>query len=135
MGALKYLGGTCAFATMVFCDKCGAELQEGAQFCNKCGKPLGADPFAPQVEFRPLPESGKSKLLAILLAGVLGLVGIWGIGQIYLGRVGKGILFLGAGIVIAILVVITFPLCSILFVLLGAAGYLVQLVDVLMTPA
>jgi TM2 domain-containing membrane protein YozV len=118
---------------MAFCDKCGSELQEGATFCSKCGKPVTADPFAPQVEYRPLPS--KSKGLAMILAGVLGLFGIWGIGQMYLGNVGKGIIFLIAGFVIAALVIFTFPICSFLFLLLGAAGYIIQLLDVIATPA
>lgn len=119
---------------MAYCDKCGNELQPGAQFCNKCGKPLNADPIAQQVEYRPLPDTGKSKMLAIILAGVLGLVGLWGIGQIYLGNVGKGVLFLGAGLIIGFLFLIGLPFCSILFGLLGAAGYIIQLLDVLVTP-
>jgi len=27
---------------MSFCQRCGAELAEGASFCTKCGSPLGA---------------------------------------------------------------------------------------------
>jgi len=119
---------------MAYCDKCGNELQPGAQFCNKCGKPFNADPIAPQVEFRPLPDTGKSKTLALLLAIIPGLFGIWGIGQIYLGKLGKGILFFGAGVIIALLVIITLPFCSIIFVLLGAAGYIIQVLDVIATP-
>jgi TM2 domain-containing membrane protein YozV len=119
---------------MAYCDKCGNELQAGAQFCDKCGKPVNADPFAAQVEYRPLPDTGKSKLLAILLAGILGLFGIWGIGQIYLGNVGKGLLFFGAGVITGLLFIISLPLCSILFGLLGAAGYIIQLLDVIATP-
>ena len=134
MEVLKYPAATSAVASMAYCDKCGNELQPGAQFCNKCGKPINADPFAQQVEYRPLPDTGKSKVLAIVLAGVLGLFGIWGIGQIYLGNVGNGILFLGAGVIIGLLVIVTLPICSILFVLLGAAGYIVQLLDVIATP-
>ena len=31
----------------MFCPKCGAELPEGAQFCNKCGQQLGNAPVTP----------------------------------------------------------------------------------------
>jgi uncharacterized membrane protein YvbJ len=119
---------------MAFCDKCGADLPEGAQFCNKCGKAVTTDPFAPQVEYRPIPNSGKSKVLAMLLAGVPGLFGIWGLGQMYLGNFSRGVMFLVAGIVLAFLLIFTVPFCSFIFLLIGAAGYFFQLLDVFLTP-
>lgn len=129
---MKYDRRRCASVNMATCDNCGQQLPDGAQYCGRCGKATGVG--APNVEYRPIPDSGKSKMLALILAGILGLVGIWGIGQIYLGNIGKGVLFLAAGLVLAFLVVFTFPICSILFLLLGAAGYVIQLLDVLVTP-
>jgi hypothetical protein len=32
----------------MFCDKCGAAIGSGAQFCSSCGKAVVAAPFAPQ---------------------------------------------------------------------------------------
>jgi TM2 domain-containing membrane protein YozV len=119
---------------MAFCDKCGAELPEGAQFCNKCGKAINVDPNAPNVEYRPIPDSHKSRLLALLLAGIPGLFGIWGLGQMYLGNFGKGVIFLIAGLILAALVFFTLPVCSFIFLLIGAAGYLFQLLDAFLTP-
>jgi hypothetical protein len=32
----------------MFCDKCGARIDSGAQFCSSCGKAVVATPLAPQ---------------------------------------------------------------------------------------
>ena len=40
---------------MAFCIRCGAQLQDGARFCNNCGAAQGADGQAtPQMQ----PQSG-----------------------------------------------------------------------------
>ncbi len=101
----------------MFCKNCGAMLQEGANVCTQCGAPVGAGnqycfncgqcsdgaPFcsncgAPQnASGRPgqqTPPGGmpygqpKSKLAAVILAFLLGTLGIH---NFYLGYTNKGI--------------------------------------------
>ena len=70
---------------MANCEKCGAELREGAAFCQKCGAPVTATPTpaAPTVEPSTAPPAGKvidlagwgDRILAyiidIILAGIV----------------------------------------------------------------
>ena len=64
---------------MAFCKACGSEIFAEAEICPKCG-----------VRQKPNPQNQlKSPIVAALLSFV------WiGIGQIYNGQVGKGILFM-----------------------------------------
>ena len=80
----------------MYCSKCGFELDSSSQFCNRCGAPTGRSPAAqlpanvatpgqPQVI---VVQSGKSAGLAAVLSF------FWcGLGQIYNGQIGKGLLF------------------------------------------
>jgi uncharacterized RDD family membrane protein YckC len=64
---------------MVNCDKCGAELKEGAAFCQKCGAPVAVPATAPMGE-RVINLAGwGDRILAyiidMILAGiVLGII-------------------------------------------------------------
>ena len=102
------------------CRKCGASLSDSTKFCTECGseinesiwepvkgdsnneertkqmdKPYGVEPsHSKQLEL-------KSEGTALVLAILLGLFGLWGIGQIYCSRIGRGIVMLILGLVIA----------------------------------
>ena len=102
------------------CRKCGASLSDSTKFCTECGseinesiwepvkgdsnneertkqmdKPYGVEPsHSKQLEL-------KSEGTALVLAILLGLIGLWGIGQIYCSRIGRGIVLLIFGLVIA----------------------------------
>lgn len=81
---------------MPFCKQCGKEIPEGARFCPYCGADQGA--YVP-----PPPQAGletKNSGLAAVLALVLGFFGIWGVGHIYVGKIGKGIALLILGIIL-----------------------------------
>ena len=78
---------------MPFCLKCGAELGENPAFCQSCGNKVET----PQTQAVPPSPSGKSMTTVHLLSFLLGLL-IFGIGNIYIGRTTRGILFLCAGI-------------------------------------
>lgn len=58
----------------MFCDRCGAELQPGQQFCGSCGKPAGAGPGPRHVEGR---VGRHLQILAVLwfAASALNLIG------------------------------------------------------------
>jgi hypothetical protein len=71
----------------VQCPKCGEKLPKGAKFCPSCGAR-----FTTEV---------KSLRIATLLAAVPGiLLGILGLGHIYLGRVKRGVAFMIPGILL-----------------------------------
>ena len=66
-----------------FCSGCGTIIHKSAPTCPKCG--------APQADVRAVRGAPKSKLVAVLLALLLGGIGAH---KFYLGRVGWGILYL-----------------------------------------
>ncbi len=123
---------------MAFCQKCGAQFNEGSNFCIRCGAPVpesvaGASPIAPTQAAEP----PKSMATTLLLALLLGITGIWGIGHFYLGKAGAGVAFLVGGFVISIVSLIlglilgllTFGIATVFFGLLWVAGYAFQAVD------
>ncbi|MEM1607076.1 MAG: zinc ribbon domain-containing protein [Candidatus Bathyarchaeia archaeon] len=83
---------------MPFCRKCGREVPQDARFCPYCG--------ADQTSYTPLPPLAQVGLetkntgLAAVLALVFGIFGLWGVGHIYVGKVGKGLAILVLGIVL-----------------------------------
>lgn len=63
-----------------YCFECGANIRASAEICPKCG-----------VRQAMISRSSKNKLVAALLAILLGGVGIH---KFYLGKIGQGILYL-----------------------------------------
>ena len=74
-----------------FCQYCGAEIDARAEICPKCGVRVAAP--SPVVY-----EAGKTPVLALILSFLLP-----GLGQIYNGQAGKGVLMIFAAIVCAVL--------------------------------
>ncbi|HKN01550.1 MAG TPA: zinc-ribbon domain-containing protein [Candidatus Binataceae bacterium] len=67
----------------MFCSICGAEGPDGAVFCRKCGSPLAGPTGAPRVVVvAELKSPGLAAVLSFLWCGL---------GQIYNGQIGKGI--------------------------------------------
>ena len=101
------------------CPKCGhvkttfAPPPQSGSFCGGCGGPL-ASKFSPcpkcghvKTTFNPAvpPQGGlyKNEGTGLILSIVLGILGLCGIGQIYAGRVGRGIgIMIGVWILVAI---------------------------------
>ncbi|MCG7845208.1 MAG: zinc-ribbon domain-containing protein [Methanomassiliicoccales archaeon] len=84
---------------MPYCSKCGNQVREGGQFCDRCGAPLSFSSSGPyqqpsssgyqsSVTYSWTPDR-KDSLIALILSLVLP-----GVGQIYVGRVGRGIFIL-----------------------------------------
>lgn len=89
---------------MPFCPSCGKEVSDGVSFCPNCGRPLS------QAKQIPPPQSAvivlaeqKNPGLAAVLAIVLGIFGIWGIGHIYVGKLTRGIVLLVVGILVVVI--------------------------------
>jgi len=86
---------------MVFCSSCGAEVLDEHEYCNKCGERIKQGVKAQHVEPKGSKQLElKSEGTALVLAILLGLFGLWGIGQIYCSRIGRGIGMLIFGLVI-----------------------------------
>jgi len=86
-----------------YCPECGKKVSPKAEICPRCGvriKPAIEEPKVRVVET-------KSPGVAAVLALVLGLFGLWGIGHIYVGKIGRGILLLVGGLIIEILALST----------------------------
>ncbi len=65
---------------MKYCKKCGAEIPEGAGFCEKCGNPVGKTPEQENSKKRWILAigSGVVIILATVTVGVLYVTGILG---------------------------------------------------------
>ncbi|MHC1710147.1 MAG: zinc-ribbon domain-containing protein [Methanomassiliicoccales archaeon] len=76
---------------MAFCSRCGNQAKEGAQFCERCGAPVNAgfqsysqgNQTTVSYTYR---KDEKEAILAVILS-----VLIPGVGQIYCGKIGRGI--------------------------------------------
>ncbi|TQS82275.1 hypothetical protein A3206_01025 [Candidatus Methanomassiliicoccus intestinalis] len=83
--------------------KCGSEIPDGSEFCSKCGNPVSPSasqnntyanpqPYAYQYQ-RPLKSAGLAAVLSFLFTGL---------GQVYVGKIARGIGFIVCGVVIAL---------------------------------
>ena len=89
-----------------FCVNCGAEIDERAEICPKCGVRV-APPPPPTNSMPTVLAERKSEGLAAVLSFLF-----VGLGQIYNGQIGKGILFIIVGVVavLSMLILIGFLL-------------------------
>jgi TM2 domain-containing membrane protein YozV len=125
---------------MPYCPKCGGQINADSKYCFSCGatvqQPSGATATTNTTTIQTA-AAPKSLSTTLLLAILLGLFGIWGIGHFYLGQNGRGVVFLIAGLAIAsvgtavgfIAGLFTFGIAAVLVWLLGLAGYIYQVVD------
>lgn len=75
----------------MYCKNCGAEIDEKAEICPKCG-----------VRVKPIPTSTEKKSSGI---AAIASFFIPGLGQIYNGQIGKGIMFIILAIIFGILII------------------------------
>jgi TM2 domain-containing membrane protein YozV len=92
---------------------CGAQIDVRAEICPKCGVRVAPPPTAPSASPQTVYVEKKNEGFAAILSFLF-----IGLGQIYNGELGKGILMLVTGVVFAvlILVLIGIPLYLILWV-------------------
>jgi len=79
----------------MFCDKCGAALSSGAQFCSGCGRAVGAAPMVGQAPTaRPVPDGRVQRHIQLLatLWLVTGILRFAEVGSIFI--VGRMLPFL-----------------------------------------
>jgi len=84
---------------MPFCPKCGKEVPAEATLCPSCGYTFNQ---VPPAKSTVLPEQ-KNTGVAAVLALVLGIFGLMGVGHIYVGKIGRGIVLLIVGIILDVL--------------------------------
>lgn len=86
-----------------YCNTCGAQIAQNAEICPRCGsRVFTSQPISPPQPWAAQPTSvqqHKNEGLAAVLSFLF-----TGLGQIYNGQIGKGILFFVVGIVFAALI-------------------------------
>jgi TM2 domain-containing membrane protein YozV len=84
---------------MPYCSKCGNQMREGSQFCDRCGTSLhpgGPGPYQQSgysgnqysATFT-MPRDEKEPIIAVILS-----IFLPGVGQMYVGKVLRGVLIL-----------------------------------------
>jgi TM2 domain-containing membrane protein YozV len=117
----------------MFCSKCGARLDESAQFCNTCGAPrnpasqtatpapVSSTPLSQPQQYLPANTGGVQPQVIVVRSGKSsGLAAVlsffWcGLGQIYNGQIGKGLILgflylVSLFLIIAVVGIITTPI-------------------------
>lgn len=74
---------------MAFCTKCGKEVTEEMNVCPNCGNPLKVVPTRKEISTSSVTFGTKNSGLAAVLSLL-----IPGLGQMYAGRIGRGLIFL-----------------------------------------
>lgn len=134
----------------MYCNHCEKEFPNDFKFCAVCGNPPSDVPQYSQPPPSPPPRYNapppnppnyqnppqyqglyKNEGTAILLAAILGFIGLSGIGHMYIGKIGRGIGFL---IVVLILDAIgwatVWMLIGIPFLIIGLVIYIWHIFDV-----
>ncbi|MDD3398873.1 MAG: zinc ribbon domain-containing protein [Candidatus Methanomethylophilaceae archaeon] len=98
------------------CPQCGSQVPDNSLTCPQCFTPIARDSEVVRdgMGNERMSPGTKSGNIAMLLALLPGLVGIWGLGHIYLGEMDRGLRFLVLGV-----------LMTLSMVLLASASYLV----------
>jgi len=87
----------------LFCKKCGTDVGD-SEFCPNCGEPMngGARPASSQENLNTaVMMHQKSEALALILSFI-----IPGVGEMYAGKVGKGVIILLLAILSAALIML-----------------------------
>lgn len=104
----------------MFCSKCGYDNPEESEYCISCGNPMTATivnddrPSHVQSSY-VLPQ--KSTGLGIVLSFIL-----LGLGHLYTGLVGKGIILIIISIVLWTLSILTLGITAVIYVVLWIWG-------------
>ena len=102
-----------------YCGRCGFKLQSSSNFCPKCGTQINQQTSAKSSEVNvqtstssdnkrlQRPPEWKSEGVTLVLTIALGLLGLGGIGHIYLGKLLRGIVILIVGIILLVITVVS----------------------------
>jgi TM2 domain-containing membrane protein YozV/ribosomal protein L40E len=92
MLSVRELSGSSS--TTKFCQHCGAQIDVAAEICPKCGIRVAP---APQTFIQEKKSTGIAAIASVILPGL---------GQIYNGQIGKGIMFIILAIIFGVLVIL-----------------------------
>jgi TM2 domain-containing membrane protein YozV len=95
-------------------------------YCKNCGRYLRG--LLDVSEKSVFTERKKDPMIALLLALIPGIFGIWGIGHFYVEEIGKGILLLFLGILLAFIMILSI-ICAFIILILGFFIWLWQAYD------
>jgi len=88
----------------MYCSRCGNQVSDGDQFCDKCGAKMGGGTEAGPAPSYVVSIRDKSAGVAVVLSFFF-----MGLGQIYVGKIKRGLLLLmadvGLGVVVSIVVI------------------------------
>lgn len=84
-----------------FCVNCGAEIDARAEICPKCGVRVAPPPPPPSMPPQNVNVERKSEGIAAIASFLF-----TGLGQIYNGQIGKGIMFIIIGVILALTIFI-----------------------------
>jgi len=110
----------------IFCTNCGKQFLDFVKFCSGCGTPINSPPPNSPPPNSPPPNSPppnspppnspppnnnqyqrpmqwKNEGTVLLITVIFGIIGCGGVGHIYLGKIGKGIVLLIIGIILFII--------------------------------
>lgn len=86
-----------------FCPKCGKEVTDEMNVCPYCGNPLKVMPTYREAPSQRVTVGTKNSGLAAVLSLI-----IPGVGQMYAGQIGRGLLFLLLGIPLTAIIALLF---------------------------
>ena len=101
----------------ITCPSCARQNLQSANFCAGCGGSLPNSGSSntpppnyppPNYGYNQRPMEWKSEGTTLILTIILGIFGLGGIGHIYLGMIGRGILILVVGIILIVVTIATF---------------------------
>lgn len=125
------------------CPECGTDVPDNSLTCPKCFTPISRPGEIIENSgpvFRGYgTNSAKSGNVALLLAFLPGLVGVWGLGHIYLEETQRGLSFLGTGLMLTFLMLVVSwqsslfiaSICLVFLVLIWLAAFGYHLFEVL----
>ncbi len=100
-------------AQAIYCANCGTALGAGDRFCPSCRAPV--EPISHAITYGSGGAKSqsftrtygtKNPFLAAFLAFAPALIGLWGVGDIYIGKVRRGLSFMVGGIFSVLIAII-----------------------------
>jgi len=88
---------------MEFCPGCGRAVESSLVYCSYCGVSLRTPSYSSRQPYQTVgtyKRQEKRPWVAVGLALVLGVFGLWGIGHLYAGKFARGIGLLFVGLII-----------------------------------
>lgn len=116
-----------------FCANCGSILTDKNMPCLQCGHvktTFNNNPIPNSPQGLPAHMMYKNEGNALILAVVLGIFGLNGIGHIYIGKIGKGIgLLIGSIVLFAVGIATLLIFVGIIFLIMYFALFIWQIID------